>query len=62
MKKYTELELLNIYAAFVEAHQINIAEDYEQWLNVAFACASESKNTSCNFSRATAGDTEPLII
>ena len=40
MKKYTEVELLNIYAAFVEAHQINIAEEYEQWLNVAFACAS----------------------
>lgn len=40
MKKYTEIELLNIYAAFIEAHQINIADDYEQWLNVAFACAS----------------------
>lgn len=40
MKKYTETELLQIYAAFIEAHQINIAEEYEQWLNVAFACAS----------------------
>lgn len=40
MHQLTEIELLNIYAAYIEAKQINIAENYDEWLNVCFAAAS----------------------
>lgn len=50
MKNLTELELLEIYAAFIEAHKINIAEEYEDWLNVCFACAAvgEKGENACH--------------
>lgn len=49
MKRYTERELLHIYALFIDEHKINIAESYEEWLNTAFACASCGKEAKADF-------------
>ena len=49
MKRFTEKELLHIYALFIDEHKINIAESYDEWLNVAFACASCGKDARGDF-------------
>ena len=49
MKQYSEPELLHLYALFINQHKINIAEEYDEWLNVAFACASCGEDARDDF-------------